>query len=81
MTYELYSQIALSEDIPEHGLKRGDVARVVETIPPESANPTSYVLEVFNALGESMNVIIVSANQIEPLQNDEYFTVRHREMA
>jgi hypothetical protein len=81
MTYELYSQIALSEDIPEHGLKRGDVARVVETIPPESANPTSYVLEVFNALGESMNVIIVSANQIEPLQNDEYFTVRHMEMA
>ncbi len=81
MIYELYSQIALSEDIPEHGLKRGDVPRVVETIPPESANPTSYVLEVFNALGESMNVIIVSANQIEPLQNDEYFTERHREMA
>jgi hypothetical protein len=77
MTYELYSQIALADDIPEHGLKRGDVARVVETIPPESSVPTSYVLEVFNALGESMNVIIVGANQIEPLKNDEYFTVRH----
>jgi hypothetical protein len=81
MTYELYSQIALKEDIQEHELKRGDVARVVETIPPESANPTSYVLEVFNALGESMNVIIVTANQIEPLQNDEYFAVRHMQVA
>lgn len=76
MTYELYSQIALAEDIPEHDLKRGDVARVVEKIPPASMEPRSYVLEVFNALGESMNVIIVKANQIEPLQNDEYFTVR-----
>jgi hypothetical protein len=81
MTYELYSQIALAEDIVEHGLKRGDVARVVETIPPESANPASYVLEVFNALGESMNVIIVSANQIEPLKQDEYFSVRHMQTA
>jgi hypothetical protein len=81
MTYELYSQIALAEDIPEHGLKRGDVARVVETIPPEHAEPRSYVLEVFNALGESMNVIIVAAKQIEPLRNDEYFTVRHMQEA
>ena len=81
MTYELYSQIALAQDIPEHGLKRGDVARVVETIPPESANPTSYVLEVFNALGETMNVIIVSAKQIEPLKQDEYFSVHHMQPA
>ncbi len=81
MTYELYSQIALTEDIPEQGLKRGDVARVVEKIPPDSSDPTSYVLEVFNALGESMNVIIVNASQIEPLQNDEYFSVRHMETA
>ena len=81
MTYELYSQIALTEDIAEHGLKRGDVARVVETIPPENSDPTSYVLEVFNALGESMNVIIVKANQIEPLRNDEYFSVRHMQTA
>ena len=81
MTYELYSQIALAEDIAEHGLKRGDVARIVEKIPTESANPTSYVLEVFNALGESMNVIIVNANQIEPLQQDEYLSVRHMQPA
>jgi hypothetical protein len=81
MTYERYSQIALAEDIVEHGLKRGDVARVVEAIPRESANPTSYVLEVFNALGESMNVIIVSANKIEPLKQDECFSVRHMQEA
>ncbi len=81
MTYELYSQIALTGEIPEHGLRRGDIARVVEKIPPESSDPTSYVLEVSNALGESMNVIIVKANQIEPLQNDEYFSVRHMEAA
>jgi predicted thioredoxin/glutaredoxin len=81
MTYELYSQIALSDDIPEHGHKRGDVARVVEKIPPDSSSPTSYVLEVFNALGESVNVIIVKAEQIELLQNDEYFSVRRMETA
>ena len=41
MTYELYSQVALTEDISEHGLKRGDVARIVEKIPVYSSDPTS----------------------------------------
>jgi hypothetical protein len=69
MTYELYSQIALAEDIPEHSLKRGDVARVVEKIPPESSDPTSYVLEVFNALGESMDFIMAQANRKSKMQD------------
>ena len=31
--YPLFSQVALAEDLPEHHLKRGDIATVVEYYP------------------------------------------------
>ncbi|MDY7005585.1 MAG: hypothetical protein SWX82_17045 [Cyanobacteriota bacterium] len=35
-----------------------------------------YVLEVFNAIGESINVIIVHKSAVEPLKQDEILSVR-----
>jgi len=33
MTPELYKEVALRRDVPEHGLKAGDVAMLVELVP------------------------------------------------
>ncbi|MGB7247909.1 MAG: DUF4926 domain-containing protein [Phormidesmis sp.] len=33
MRYSLFSQVALTEDIPEYNLKKGDIATVVEHYP------------------------------------------------
>jgi hypothetical protein len=76
MKIELYSQVALSQDIPDHNLKKGDVATIVEQIPPESLEPKAYVLEVFNVLGDSVDVLIVPESSVESLRPDELWAIR-----
>ena len=49
MTYELFQEVILSSDIVEKGLKKGDVATIVEHH-PVAGGEDGYTLEVFNAL-------------------------------
>jgi Domain of unknown function (DUF4926) len=77
MTFELYKEVALTTDIPEHRLKKGDVATIADKIEPRPNHEPAYVLEVFSAIGETVDVLIVQESQIEPLQADELFQIRH----
>jgi hypothetical protein len=76
MKYDLFSEVALAEDIPHHGLKRGDVATVAEHIEARPNGEAAYALEVFNAVGETVVVILVKESQIEPLRSDELWHIR-----
>lgn len=76
MTVELYQEIALTRDLPEHGLRAGDVAVLVDLIPHPTDGEESCVLEVFNAIGESLTVIAVPRSAVEVLRPDEILTVR-----
>ncbi|MFN4218373.1 MAG: DUF4926 domain-containing protein [Candidatus Bipolaricaulia bacterium] len=78
MKPELYQRVALARDLPEHGLQKGDVAVIVEHLPatPESRGEEGYALEVFNALGETIAVVMVPASAVEPLKEDEILHVR-----
>jgi hypothetical protein len=73
---KLFDRVALTRDINEHGLKRGDVATLVDTVPHPSGSDEGMVLEVTNALGESLKVVVVTAADIEPLQANEILSVR-----
>ena len=73
---ELYKQAALSADLPQHDLKAGDVGTVVEILPHPQGGPRGIMLEVFNALGETVTVVTVSETQVEPLSADEVWAVR-----
>ena len=77
MKYPLYGQVALSVDVPEFNLKKGDVATLVETVPHPSGGEDGCVLEVFNALGASIAVVTVPESHLEPLRADEILNVRH----
>ncbi len=79
MTYKLFTRIALLEDLPRHQLHKGDVAVVVDEHPGIDGNEKGYSLEVFNAVGETIAVVIVSESQIEPLRKDEVLHVRQFE--
>ncbi len=68
--------MALTEDIPERRLRRGDVATVVESHPGHPGQEPGYSLEVFNAVGETVDVVTVRESQIELLTADELLTVR-----
>lgn len=76
MNLKLYDEVVLRVDIPEEGLKAGDVARLVDLVPGPPGAGEGAVLEVFNALGRSICVTSVRASEVEPLREDEVFTVR-----
>jgi hypothetical protein len=76
MKLELYQEVALSRDIPEHQLKQGDIATLVDFVPHPEGGETGCVLEVSNAIGDTVAVIIVGESCIEPLRADEVFTAR-----
>lgn len=76
MTLELYQQVALRQDVPKHHLKTGDVATLVEFVPHPHGGEDGCILEVFNAVGESIAVIVVEQSAVEPLNADEILSVR-----
>lgn len=73
---EQYSRISLSQDFPEYNLKRGDTATFIDTVPDPEGIEEGYILEVFNALGESINVVTVPKLAVAPLRSDEILSVR-----
>ncbi len=76
MKIELYQRIALSQDLPEHRLRKGDVGTLVDFVPhPQNGEP-GCLLEMFNALGDSLAVVAVPLSMIEPLRADEIIAVR-----
>lgn len=73
---ELYEQVSLNRDFPEHNLKQGDIATFIDAVPHPHEGEEGYVLEIFNAIGESIQVIIVPKSAVNPLRKDEILTVR-----
>ena len=76
MRLELYQRVALRRDFDEYRLKAGDVAVLVDRVPHPSGGEDGAVLEVFNAVGESIAVVAVPESAVERLRDDEVLTVR-----
>ena len=80
MKFELYKEVVLLKNIPDLGLKKGDVATVVEHHPSDTST-NGYTLEVFNAIGDTIAVVTISETDIEPLRESEVLSVRTIESA
>ncbi len=80
MKFELFTRVALKEDLPNYKLCRGDVATIVEHHPVKNGED-GYSLEVFNAVGETIAVVTVAESQIESLMSNEVLHVRILESA
>ncbi len=76
MAYPLFNRVALRKDFPEYGFYKGDVATVVEEHEGEEGQETGYSLEIFNAVGETIGVLVVAESETEPLKENEIFHVR-----
>ena len=76
MKISLYERVALRRDLPEHGLKQGDVAVLVDYVPHPREGERGCLLEVFNALGDSIAVVAVGESEIESLKADEVLAIR-----
>jgi hypothetical protein len=76
MTYPLFTRVSLKEDFSPHGLHRGDLATIVEVHEGGPGQETGYSLEVFNAVGETITVIVVEESGICPVKRNEILHVR-----
>ncbi|NJL06662.1 MAG: DUF4926 domain-containing protein [Chloroflexaceae bacterium] len=61
---ELYTRVVLTRDIPAAHLKAGDTAIYIEHLPVADGE-AGAILEVFNALGETIAVVTVPISAIE----------------
>ena len=71
-----HDRVALTKDMPEHGLKRGDIATVVmvHTTP-------GYELEFVTLDGETLAVVSAFPHQIRPIGHREIAQARPVEVA
>lgn len=67
-----FEQVALTEDIPDSGLKSGDVGTVVDITP----NARQLTLEFFNFAGDTVAVIAVRPDQVRRLADNEVMHAR-----
>lgn len=65
MKFKLFSQVALREDIPKYGLKKGATATIVEHYQMPEAEEDGYSLEGFNVEGITVEV---AESQIEAIK-------------
>jgi hypothetical protein len=76
MDLELYQEVALTHDVPEYGLHTGDIVTLIDFVNHPGGGEKGCVLEVFNAIGESIAVLTAPLSLIEPLHANEILTVR-----
>lgn len=81
MKLDLYQRVALNCDFPEYNFKRGDVATLIDYVPHPDRDENGCVLEVFNAIGESLRVVALPESTIESLRADEVIAVRMLEQS
>jgi hypothetical protein len=75
MKLELYTDVVLACDVPEHRLKRGDIVKLVEHhVAPDGTE--GYSIEVLNAVGDTIAVTAVPVTALEPLRDDEILCAR-----
>ena len=77
MNLQLYTDAALSMDLPECGLRRGDIVKLVDEVAAPDGT-RGCAVEVLNALGDTVDVHTIPASAVEPLREDEVLCVRPR---
>ncbi|GJM42453.1 MAG: hypothetical protein DHS20C20_27350 [Ardenticatenaceae bacterium] len=69
---KLYKEVALTKDIPTENLRQGDVATLVDRVPHPAGGEEGAVLELFNAVGDSIAVVVVPISSVGPFLSTTY---------
>ena len=71
MAIEELDTVALTEDIPAHGLKAGDLAAVVAVY-----SPGAFEVEFVTASGHTQALVTLSEDKIRPVGPEDILSVR-----
>ena len=71
MKYKLLDTVVLDRDLPQHGLRAGDLGAVVEVYEPEGLE-----VEFVTASGKTQALVTLNVNDVRPVQENDLVTVR-----
>jgi hypothetical protein len=71
MTYRLLDTVVLNRDVPEHGLRRGDLGAIVEVYAPDGVE-----VEFVTASGRTVALVTMRAEDVRPVADDDLVSVR-----
>lgn len=71
MKYQLLETVVLNRDVPEHGLKRGDLGAVVEIYEPDSLE-----IEFVTGSGRTQALITLNVDDVRPVEDRDLIAVR-----
>ncbi len=71
MRYQELDTIVLDKDLPEHGLKPGDLGAVVEIYEPDEVE-----VEFVTASGKTEALVTLNLSDIRPVGDDDLVSVR-----
>ena len=75
MKFRPYQEAALAENLPGTRFRKGDLVRIVDQHQAEDGTH-GYSVEIFNALGKTVEVLTLEERQLEKLRSDEILAVR-----
>jgi hypothetical protein len=64
MAFDLYSDMILTRDVGEHGLRAGDVGTVVERHVVPGVDEEGYSVEFFDMTGNTVGVVTLPASAL-----------------
>jgi hypothetical protein len=71
MTYQLLDTIVLDRDLPEHGLRKGDLGAIVEIYEPDA-----FEVEFVAASGRTAALLTLTTRDVRPVADDDLVSVR-----
>jgi hypothetical protein len=71
MTYQLLDTIVLDRDLPDRGLRKGDLGTVVEVYEPDGLD-----VEFVTASGRTAALVTLTTRDVRPVADDDLVSVR-----
>lgn len=72
----LYQEIALNRDFPDDNLHKGDIATLIDYVSHPDGGEEGAIVEVFDALGDTLSVVTVPISSIAALQPNDILSIR-----
>ena len=71
MTYQVLDTVVLDRDLPDHGLRKGDLGAVVEVYEPDGLE-----VEFVTASARTAALLTLNARDVRPVDDDDLVSVR-----
>jgi len=71
VTFDLLDTVVLNRDLPEHGLKKGDLGAIVEVYPPDGLE-----VEFVTASGRTQAMTTLKVSDVRPVEDQDLIAVR-----